>query len=73
MLIPEVVLFVGTISPGLAVPEASTTSLVLPADAGLNGAGPDDVDPARSHGFGGGPPPELCKQNSKSISKMKEF
>nr|GEW95073.1 Toll/interleukin-1 receptor (TIR) domain-containing protein [Tanacetum cinerariifolium] len=32
-----VVLFVRTISPGLAVPEFSTTSLVLPADAGLKG------------------------------------
>lgn len=27
---------VGTISPGFAVPEASTTSLVLPEDGGLN-------------------------------------
>lgn len=45
---------VETISPGFAVPEASTTSLVVPADGGLNGAGPDDVPPARSQGFGGG-------------------
>ena len=42
----------GTISPGFAVPEASTTSLVLPADGGLKGAGPDD-DAAFSQGFGG--------------------
>lgn len=41
-----------TTSPGLAVPDASTTSLVLPEDGGLNGAGPDEL-PARSHGFGG--------------------
>ena len=41
------------ISPGFAVPEASTTSLVLPADEGLKGTGPDEV-PARSQGFGGG-------------------
>lgn len=41
-----------TISPGFAVPEASTTSLVLPADGGLKGAGPDD-DAAFSQGFGG--------------------
>jgi hypothetical protein len=44
---------VETISPGFAVPDASTTSLVLPADGGLKGAGPDEV-PARSQGFGGG-------------------
>jgi len=43
-----------TISPGFAVPEASTTSLVLPADGGLKGAGPDE-EPACSQGFGGGP------------------
>lgn len=42
-----------TISPGFAVPEASTTSLVLPPDGGLKGAGPDE-EPARSQGFGGG-------------------
>lgn len=42
-----------TISPGLAVPEASTTSLVLPADGGLKGAGPEEA-PLLSHGFGGG-------------------
>lgn len=42
-----------TISPGFAVPEASTTSLVLPDDGGLKGAGPGE-EPARSHGFGGG-------------------
>lgn len=45
---------VETISPGFAVPEASTTALVLPADGGLKGAGPDE-EPTRSHGFGGGP------------------
>lgn len=45
---------VETISPGLAVPEASTTSLVLPGDGGLNGPGPDEA-PALSHGLGGGP------------------
>lgn len=43
----------GTISPGFAVPEASTTSLVLPADGGLKGAGPEE-EPACSQGFGGG-------------------
>lgn len=48
-------LFAGTISPGFAVPEASTTSLVLPADGGLKGAGPDDP-PACSQGFGGRSP-----------------
>lgn len=42
-----------TTSPGLAVPDASTTSLVLPADGALKGAGPEE-DPALSHGFGGG-------------------
>lgn len=42
-----------TISPGFAVPEASTTSLVLPPDGGLKGAGPDE-EPACSQGFGGG-------------------
>jgi len=42
-----------TISPGFAVPEASTTSLVLPADGGLKGAGPEE-EPACSQGFGGG-------------------
>lgn len=49
---------VGTISPGFAVPDASTTSLVLPEDGGLNGAGPDVV-PASSHGFGGRVPAEM--------------
>ena len=42
-----------TISPGFAVPEASTTLLVQPADGGLKGAGPDE-EPACSQGFGGG-------------------
>lgn len=45
-----------TFSPGLAVPEASTTSLVLPPDGGLKGAGPDVPSaPERSQGFGGEP------------------
>lgn len=45
-----------TVSPGLAVPEASTTSLVVPPDGGLKGAGPEVPSaPARSHGFGGEP------------------
>lgn len=43
---------VETFSPGFAVPEDSTTLLVLPVDGGLNGAGPEE-DPARSQGFGG--------------------
>ena len=47
---------VETISPCFAVPEASTTSLVVPPEGGLKGAGPDEA-PARSHGFGGGLPP----------------
>lgn len=53
-------LAVETTSPGWAVPEASTTSLVFPADGGLNGAAPEEADPALSHGFGGGllPAPE---------------
>lgn len=52
-----------TISPGFAVPEASTTSLVLPADGGLNGTGPDE-EPACSQGFGGGlfPATKICTQ-----------
>lgn len=56
LLIVALLSEVETISPGLAVPEASTTSLVLPGDGGLKGAVavPDD-DAARSHGFGGGP------------------
>lgn len=59
-------LAVETISPGLAVPDASTTSLVLPADGGLNGTGPEE-DPARSQGFGGGLLPAVenkCQVNS---------
>jgi hypothetical protein len=47
---------VETISPCFAVPEASTTSLVVPPEGGLKGVGPDEA-PARSHGFGGGLPP----------------
>ncbi|KAF7805328.1 Peroxisomal membrane protein 13 [Senna tora] len=42
-----------TISPSFAVLEASTTSLVLPGDGGLKGAGPDE-EPTCSHVFGGG-------------------
>jgi hypothetical protein len=52
-LIVALLLEVETISPGFAVPDASTTSLVLPGDGGLKGAGPDEA-PARSQGFGGG-------------------
>lgn len=44
-----------TTSPCFAVPEASTTSLVLPPEGGLKGTGPDEAA-ARSHGFGGGLP-----------------
>ena len=47
---------VETISPCFAVPEASTTSLVVPPEGGLKGAGLDEA-PTRSHGFGGGLPP----------------
>ena len=53
MFLVAAVLTFETTSPGFAVPEASTTSLVLPEDGGLKGTGPDD-DPARSQGFGGG-------------------
>lgn len=62
-----------TISPGFAVPEASTTSLVLPADGGLKGAGPDDP-PARSQGFGGGLEAAITKKYShhKSASENKK-
>lgn len=59
-------LAVETISPGLAVPDASTTSLVLPAEGGLNGAGPEE-DAARSQGFGGGLLPAMenkCRVNN---------
>lgn len=59
-------LAVVTISPGLAVPDASTTSLVLPAEGGLNGAGPEE-DPALSQGFGGGLLPAVenkCQVNN---------
>lgn len=42
-----------TISPGFAVPDASTTSLVPPTDDGLKGVGPEVEDGARSQGFGG--------------------
>lgn len=41
-----------TISPGFAVPEDSTTSLVLPVDGGLKGAVPDE-DATFSHGLSG--------------------
>jgi hypothetical protein len=43
-----------TFSSGLAVPEASTISPVLPPDGGLKGAGPYAPSaPERSQGFGG--------------------
>jgi len=58
-------LAVETISPGLAVPDASTTSLVLPAEGGLKGAGPEE-EPACSQGFGGGLLPAV-ETNVKSI------
>jgi hypothetical protein len=58
-------LTVETTSPGLAVPEDSTTSLVFPLEGGLNGAGPE-ADPARSHGFGGGPLPDVGKQDRRN-------
>lgn len=35
------------------MPDDSTTSLVLPDEEGLNGAGPDEP-PVRSQGLGGG-------------------
>lgn len=35
---------------------------MLPGVAGLKGAGPDDDDPARSHGLGGGPLPEFERE-----------
>jgi len=55
---------VETISPCFAVPEASTTSLVVPPEGGLKGAGLDEA-PTRSHGFGGGlPPAHINGQNS---------
>jgi len=52
LLTVAVLLEAETISPGFAVPEDSTTSLVAPADGGLKGAGPDE-DAAFSHGLGG--------------------
>lgn len=55
-----------TISPGLAVPEASTISLVLPEDGGLKGAGPDE-DPDRSQGFGGALVPRTKNNNIMCI------
>lgn len=59
-----------TISPGFAVPEASTTSLVLPPDGGLKGAGPDE-EPARSQGFGGGllPATQIYVNKKKNVAK----
>lgn len=59
---PATVVFLltaGTISPGFAVPDASTTSLVLPGDEGLKGVGPEDEVPARSQGFAGALLPAL--------------
>lgn len=58
-----------TISPGLAVPDASTTSLVLPGEEGLKGAGPED-DPALSQGFGGEPPPAIKGESTSSTSQL---
>lgn len=53
-IVPLLTAAVWTISPGFAVPEASTTSLVLPGEGGLNGEGPDEVVvPALSQGFRG--------------------
>jgi hypothetical protein len=67
----EVTLFpvAETISPCFAVPEASTTSLVVPPDGGLKGAGPDEA-PARSHGFGGGllPDNHIHRQHSAKLT-----
>lgn len=54
LLAVVLLLEVETISPGFAVPEASTTSLVGPADGGLNGVGPE-AELSRSQGFGGLP------------------
>lgn len=51
----------GKISPGFDVPDASTTSLVLPAEGGLKGVGPDE-EPTRSQGFGGGLLPAINKK-----------
>lgn len=62
-----------TISPGLAVPEASTTSLVLPAEGGLKGAvGPDDEPPC-CQGFGGGLLAATTKIHSHKIKQEKSL
>nr|GMD14009.1 hypothetical protein Iba_chr07bCG2260 [Ipomoea batatas] len=63
-----------TISPGLAVPDASTTSLVLPGEEGLKGAGPED-DPALSQGFGGEPPPAIKGESTsrKFVGSFDDF
>lgn len=55
LLIVTLLSVVETISPGFAVPEASTTSLVLPFDEGIKGAAAPDEVAVLSHGFGGGP------------------
>jgi hypothetical protein len=63
-----------TFSLGLAVPEASTTSLVLPPDGGLKGAGPEVPSvPDRSQGFGGGPAKctnKLINQNPLPLTEI---
>jgi hypothetical protein len=62
-----------TFSPGLAVPEASTTSLVLPPDGGLKGAGPDVPSaPERSQGFGGEPAKCILHVNNIRIHYLSE-
>lgn len=63
------VLTVETTSPGFAVPDASTASLVFPEDGGLKGAGPDDV-PARSQGFGGGVFPAAAQFHSSATDPL---
>nr|GMD28073.1 uncharacterized protein LOC109147742 [Ipomoea batatas] len=56
----------GTSSPGVDVPDASTTSLVLPTEGGLKGVGPDE-ERARSQGFGGGLLPAIKKSNKFQV------
>lgn len=53
---------VETILPGFAVPEASTTLLVLPFDGGLNGVGPEEGG-VRSQGLKGGTLAEITDIN----------
>lgn len=59
----------GTSSPGVDVPDASTTSLVLPTEGGLKGVGPDE-EPARSQGFGGGLLPAIKKSNKFQVTPI---